>query len=112
MPLIVFGDAMFGKQNNVYKGHRSAVVNRCWQMLKRRECRGDLVAIKIDEYLSSQKSNRKGSCKWSYPPHHLSLPKLPGDVESGCHGRPAEFARLFQTTQSPQRTRVRLNETF
>ncbi|KAI9591735.1 hypothetical protein BDF19DRAFT_426030 [Syncephalis fuscata] len=52
MPLIVFSDAVFDKQSNVYKGHRSAVVNRCWQMLKRREHRGDLVAIKIDENLS------------------------------------------------------------
>ncbi|KAI9598146.1 hypothetical protein BDF19DRAFT_420435 [Syncephalis fuscata] len=52
MPLVVFGDAMFGKQNNVYKGYRFAVVNKCWQMLKRRKRRGNLVAIKIDEYLS------------------------------------------------------------
>ncbi|KAI9595721.1 hypothetical protein BDF19DRAFT_422584 [Syncephalis fuscata] len=89
MPLIVFGDAVFDKQSNVYKGHRSAVVNRCWQMLKRREHRGDLVAIKIDENLSSEKIAVNGHT------HHTTL------VCQNCQvvwNRPAEFARPSQAS--------------
>jgi hypothetical protein len=51
----VFGDAMFGKKNNTaIRGKQVGVVNILWKMLKRKERLGELVAITIDEYLTSQ----------------------------------------------------------
>ena len=46
---------MFGKKNNTaIRGKQVGVVNILWSMLKRRERLGELVAITIDEYLTSQ----------------------------------------------------------
>ncbi|KAG0165793.1 hypothetical protein DFQ30_007988 [Apophysomyces sp. BC1015] len=57
MPLIVFGAGMFGN-NCHYKGHRKAAVNKLWGSLKRREARGEVLVLKIDEYLTSQICNK------------------------------------------------------
>ena len=46
---------MFGKKNNTaIRGKQVGVVNILWKMLKRKERLGELVAITIDEYLTSQ----------------------------------------------------------
>lgn len=54
MPLIVFGDGMFGKDGTRLKGHESGVTNVLWKMLKQREARGEVALVTIDEYLTSQ----------------------------------------------------------
>lgn len=60
--MIVFGDAMFGAKNTVHlKGKQVGLVNVLWRQLKKREKLGELVAIKIDEYLTSQASGIGGS---------------------------------------------------
>jgi hypothetical protein len=58
IPLIVFGNAMFGAKKNgqKMKGQKAGIVNIIWREVKRRERAGDLVAVTIDEYLSSQVS--------------------------------------------------------
>lgn len=57
LPLVAFGDAMFGKKNAVhFSGHRHGLVDVLWRTLKRRERQGQLIAITLDEYLSSQVS--------------------------------------------------------
>lgn len=54
MPLVVFGSGMFGKNNVKIKGHRAGLLNVLYRMLKRREARGELAIVTIDEYLTSQ----------------------------------------------------------
>lgn len=54
VPLIVFGDGMFGKDNVKLKGNRCGVTGILWKALKRREKSGNLVAVTVDEYLTSQ----------------------------------------------------------
>jgi hypothetical protein len=56
MPLIAFGDAMFGGPRNSMKhqGKQSGLVDVLWRVLRRRENLGQLVAITVDEYLTSQ----------------------------------------------------------
>lgn len=54
VPLIVFGDGMFGKDNVKLKGNRCGVTDKLWKALKRREKSGNLVAVTVDEYLTSQ----------------------------------------------------------
>ncbi|KAH8556370.1 hypothetical protein BGW37DRAFT_472249, partial [Umbelopsis sp. PMI_123] len=52
--MIVFGSAMFNKVGVPMRGQRVGVTNILWKTLKRRERQGHLVAIAIDEYLTSQ----------------------------------------------------------
>ncbi|KAL1930641.1 hypothetical protein VTP01DRAFT_10803 [Rhizomucor pusillus] len=54
LPLVVFSNGMFGKDNVPMKGHRPGLVGVLDRMLKRREARGELVVVIIDEYLTSQ----------------------------------------------------------
>ena len=54
LPMIVFGNAMFNKDGVPMRGQRVGVTNILWKTLKRRERQGHLVAITIDEYLTSQ----------------------------------------------------------
>ena len=57
IPLVVFGNAMFrAKNTQKIKGHRTGIVDIIWREIKRRERAGDLVAVTVDEYLSSQAS--------------------------------------------------------
>lgn len=49
MPLVFFGDGMFGKDCNRIKGHESGVVGILWKMLKRREARGEIALVTISE---------------------------------------------------------------
>lgn len=57
IPLIVFGSGMFGASGHASrKRKKAAVVNKLWRMLKRRERRGELVAVTIDEFYTSQVS--------------------------------------------------------
>lgn len=51
---------MFGKNDCKYKGHRKTGVNKLWNILKRREARGEAIVIKIDEFRTSKVCN---SCK-------------------------------------------------
>lgn len=69
LPLVVFGNGMFGKDNVPMKGHRPGLVGVLYRMLKRREARGELVVVIIDEYLTSQVT---GNCK--IPLKHLLTP--------------------------------------
>ncbi|KAL1933262.1 hypothetical protein VTP01DRAFT_7352 [Rhizomucor pusillus] len=48
LPLVVFGNGMFGKENIPMKGHRSGLIGVLYRMLKRREARGELVVVIID----------------------------------------------------------------
>ncbi|KAH8557081.1 hypothetical protein BGW37DRAFT_475467, partial [Umbelopsis sp. PMI_123] len=52
--MIVFGNAMFNKDGVPMRGQRVGVTNILRKTLKRRERQGHLVAITIDEYLTSQ----------------------------------------------------------
>jgi hypothetical protein len=55
--LVIFGDGMFGKKNLVHLGgHRHGVVGVLWRKLKQKEYQGQVVAIRIDEFLTSQVS--------------------------------------------------------
>ena len=54
LPLIIFGNGIFGKDGMKIKGYRHGLVKVFYQMLKRREARGELVVVTIDEYLTSQ----------------------------------------------------------
>jgi hypothetical protein len=57
IPLVIFGNAMFGHNNSMHiKGKQHGIVNVIWRELKRRERAGELIAVEIDEYLSSQVS--------------------------------------------------------
>jgi hypothetical protein len=57
IPLVIFGNAMFGDKNSMHiKGKQHGIVDMIWRELKRRERAGELIAIPIDEYLSSQVS--------------------------------------------------------
>lgn len=56
--MIVFGNGMANKDGVKIHGKRVGVTNILWRTLKRRERHGDLVAISIDEYLTSQVSYR------------------------------------------------------
>jgi hypothetical protein len=57
LPLVIFGDGMFGKKNSVHiRGHKHGVVDVLWKVLKQKEKQGQIVAIKIDEFLTSQVS--------------------------------------------------------
>jgi hypothetical protein len=54
-PLIIFGNAMFGRKNLVHiPGKMNGVVGVLWKALKRKEREGKLLAIPIDEYYTSQ----------------------------------------------------------
>ncbi|GAA5813120.1 hypothetical protein MFLAVUS_006589 [Mucor flavus] len=48
------GAGMFGKDNVKLKGNRSGVTGVLWCALKKREAEGGLIAVTIDEYLTSQ----------------------------------------------------------
>jgi hypothetical protein len=55
LPLVIFGDSMFGKNNSVhFRGHKHGVADVLWRVLKQKEKQGQVVAIKIDEFLTSQ----------------------------------------------------------
>ena len=56
LPLIIFGNAMFGtKKNSVhFSGHRHGLVDVLWRTIKKRERQGHIIAIEINEYLTSQ----------------------------------------------------------
>jgi len=46
---------MFGKKDGTsLKGKQHGIVNKLWKELKKRERAGELIAVPIDEYLSSQ----------------------------------------------------------
>ncbi|KAH8555769.1 hypothetical protein BGW37DRAFT_478482, partial [Umbelopsis sp. PMI_123] len=55
--MIVIGNAMFNKDDVPMRGQRVGVTNILWKTLKRKERQGHLVAITIDEYLTSQICN-------------------------------------------------------
>lgn len=57
MPLFVFGRGMFGNGENRYRGHRKSPVNKFWSTLKQREARGEVLVIKVDEFLTSKVSD-------------------------------------------------------
>lgn len=54
MPLIVFGDALFKKDNNRLKGHLPGVSSRIARQMKIREKRGELLFMTIWEYNTSK----------------------------------------------------------
>ncbi|KAI8967173.1 hypothetical protein BDF20DRAFT_803796, partial [Mycotypha africana] len=54
VPLIVFGNGMFGKDNVVLKSHRCGTVGVLWRALKQREVAGDLLVLEIDEFKTSR----------------------------------------------------------
>lgn len=54
VPLIVFGDGMFGKDRVKLKGHRNGVVEKLYRTLKSKEAEGQLIVITIDEYKTSK----------------------------------------------------------
>lgn len=54
VPLVVFGDGMFGKDNVKMKGHRSGVVGKLFKTLKKREAEGHLIVVTIDEFKTSK----------------------------------------------------------
>jgi sortase (surface protein transpeptidase) len=54
MPLVVFGSAMFGKDDVRIKGHRHGITNMIFKQLKHRESLGELCLLTIDEYFTSQ----------------------------------------------------------
>lgn len=59
VPLIVFGDAMFGKDHVVLKGkHKSGVVDKLFKSLKGIEAEGQLIVVTIDEYKASKTCSR------------------------------------------------------
>lgn len=70
LPLVIFGDGMFGKKNFVhFGGHRHGVVDVLWRTLKQKEYQGQVVAITIDEFLTSQVSTNV--CRQFIYDHHL-----------------------------------------
>lgn len=54
VPLIIFGDGMFGKDSVKLKGNRTGVTGVLWRAIKKREREGDLLAITIDEFKTSR----------------------------------------------------------
>lgn len=54
VPLVVFGNGMFGKDIVKMKGLRCGVAGVMWRCLKKREAAGDLLVIPIDEYKTSR----------------------------------------------------------
>lgn len=54
VPLVVFGSGMVGKDQVKLKGLRVGVTGKLYEALKKRERRGDLIVVGIDEYLTSQ----------------------------------------------------------
>ena len=58
VPLIVFGNGMFGKDLVKLKGIRCGVVGVMWRCLKKREAAGDLLVVPIDEFRTSRVCNR------------------------------------------------------
>ncbi|KAL1931617.1 hypothetical protein VTP01DRAFT_9760 [Rhizomucor pusillus] len=58
MPLVVFGDGMFGKNQTKIKGHECGAVGVLWKMLQRREARGEIALVTISEYNTSQICHR------------------------------------------------------
>lgn len=54
VPLVVFGNGMFGKDVVKLKGLRCGVVGILWRCLKKKEAAGELLAISIDEYKTSR----------------------------------------------------------
>jgi hypothetical protein len=51
----MFGDGMFGKMNFVhFGGHRHCVVDVLWRTIKQKEYQGQVLAIRIDEFLTSR----------------------------------------------------------
>jgi hypothetical protein len=61
IPLIVFGDGVFGKDSVKMKGLRCGVVGILWKALKRREAEGGLLAVTIDEYKTSRLCSKCGT---------------------------------------------------
>ena len=57
VPLVVFGNGMFGKDLVKLKGLRCGVAGIMWRCLKKREAAGDLLVVTIDEFLTSQICN-------------------------------------------------------
>ncbi|KAG1441212.1 hypothetical protein G6F56_011583 [Rhizopus delemar] len=58
VPLIIFGDGMFGKNVVKLKNNRTGVTGVFWRSLKKREREGGLIAITIDEYKTSKICNK------------------------------------------------------
>lgn len=54
MPLLGFGDAVFGKSNVKLRGKKPGLVDAMWKVLKQRERRGELVAVSVGERCTSQ----------------------------------------------------------
>ncbi|KAI8971783.1 hypothetical protein BDF20DRAFT_838074 [Mycotypha africana] len=54
VPLVVFGDGMFGKDSVKLKGLRCDVVGALFRALKRREAAGNLLVLMIDEFKTSK----------------------------------------------------------
>ncbi|KAI9268584.1 hypothetical protein EDC94DRAFT_514539, partial [Helicostylum pulchrum] len=58
MPLIVFGNGIFGKDLVKLKGLRCGIVEILWRCLKKREAAGDLLVVPIDEFKTSRICNK------------------------------------------------------
>jgi hypothetical protein len=56
IPLIAYGNGMFSKDGVPIKGHMAGVTGILWRKLKQQEKLGQLVAIPVDEYYTSQVS--------------------------------------------------------
>ncbi|GAA5814925.1 hypothetical protein MFLAVUS_008428 [Mucor flavus] len=61
VPLIVFGNEMFGKDLVKLKGLRCGVVGIMWRCLKKREAAVDLVVVTVDEFKTSRICCRCGT---------------------------------------------------
>jgi hypothetical protein len=58
VPLVVFGNGMFGKNLVKLKGLRCGVAGVLWRCLKKREAAGDLIVLPVDEYKTSRICSR------------------------------------------------------
>lgn len=57
VPLVVFGDGLFGKDHVRLKGNRCGVSGSLYRCLKKRERAGGLIAVTIDEFRTSKICN-------------------------------------------------------
>jgi hypothetical protein len=50
MPLVIFGDGMFGKDQVKFRGHHTGVTTKVLEQLQKREKQGHLCLLTINEF--------------------------------------------------------------
>lgn len=69
---------MFGKDSVKFKGHKTGVAGVLWRAIKKREKKGDLIVIELDEFKTSR------ICSRGYSDSLTKVKGVKGQSVLGC----------------------------